>query len=102
MLAARTFGWLRQRRMVSTSASVASRSIGQRYTPGSVDPRPNRTGMTSLDRLRVAFRTALDLPEDYEVDSLEYRGIDKWDSLAHMALVAEIEDAFDIMIDTDE
>jgi acyl carrier protein len=58
--------------------------------------------MTSLDRLRVAFRTALDLPEDYEVDALEYRGIEKWDSLAHMALVAEIEDAFDIMIDTDE
>ncbi len=58
--------------------------------------------MTNIDRLRVAFRTALGLPEDYDVDALEYRGIDKWDSLAHMALVAEIEDAFDVMIDTDE
>lgn len=58
--------------------------------------------MSNIDRLRVAFRTALDLPQDYDVDSLEYRGIDKWDSLAHMALIAEIEDSFGVMIDTDE
>ena len=58
--------------------------------------------MTNLDRLRVAFRTALALPEDYDVDKLEYRGIEKWDSLAHLSLVGEIEDAFDVMLDTDE
>jgi acyl carrier protein len=58
--------------------------------------------MSNTDRLRDAFRKALDLPADYDVDGLEYRGIEKWDSLAHMALVAEIEDTFDVMIDTDE
>jgi acyl carrier protein len=58
--------------------------------------------MSNLDRLRQAFRTALGLPEDYDVDQLEYRAIDKWDSLAHMALVAQLEDTFDVMIDTDE
>lgn len=57
--------------------------------------------MSNIDRLRSAFRTALDLPEDFTVDSLEYRGIEKWDSLAHMALVATLEDEFDVMIDTD-
>ena len=58
--------------------------------------------MTNLDRLRVAFRIALGLPEDANVDRLEYRTIEQWDSLAHLSLVAEIEDAFDVMIDTDE
>jgi acyl carrier protein len=58
--------------------------------------------MSNIERLRVAFRTALSLRDDYDVDALEYRGIEKWDSLAHMSLVAEIEDAFDVMIDTDE
>jgi acyl carrier protein len=58
--------------------------------------------MSNIDRLREAFRTALGLPTDYPVDELEYRGIEQWDSLAHMALIAEIEDAFDVMIDTDE
>jgi acyl carrier protein len=58
--------------------------------------------MTNLDRLRVAFRTALGLPEDADVDGLEYRSIEQWDSLAHLSLVAGIEDAFDVMIDTDD
>jgi len=58
--------------------------------------------MTNLDRLRTAFRTALALPNDYDVDTLEYRGIEKWDSLAHLTLVGELEDTFDVMLDTDE
>jgi acyl carrier protein len=58
--------------------------------------------LTARERLRVAFRTALGLPPDQDVDQLEYRGIEAWDSLAHMSLVAAIEDAFDVMIDTDE
>ncbi|RKN14922.1 acyl carrier protein [Micromonospora musae] len=55
-----------------------------------------------LQRLRTVFRTALELPEDAEVESLEYRGIEQWDSLAHMSLVAAIEDEFDVMLETDE
>ncbi|TDC40269.1 acyl carrier protein [Micromonospora sp. 15K316] len=55
-----------------------------------------------LQRLRTVFRTALELPEDAEVESLEYRGIERWDSLAHMSLVAAIEDDFGVMLDTDE
>jgi acyl carrier protein len=58
--------------------------------------------MATLDSLRDAFRGALALPADFEVDDLQYRGIEKWDSLAHMALVAELEDTYGIMIDTDD
>lgn len=58
--------------------------------------------MTNLDHLRSSFRTALGLPDDFDVDTLEYRGIEKWDSLAHLTLVGEIEDTFDVMLDTDE
>lgn len=58
--------------------------------------------MSNIDRLRVAFRTALDLPADFDVDSLEYRANEKWDSLAHMSLIAAIEDTFDVMIDTED
>ena len=35
-------------------------------------------------------------------DTLEYRGIEQWDSVAHMQVVAEIEDAFDIMLEIDD
>lgn len=58
--------------------------------------------MIEIDRLRKVFRSALELPGDYDVDGLEYRAIEKWDSLAHMSLVAAIEDEFDVMIDTDD
>ncbi|HWH01417.1 MAG TPA: acyl carrier protein [Pilimelia sp.] len=57
---------------------------------------------TELHRLREVFRTALELPPDAAVDDLRYQGNDKWDSLAHMALVAAIEDEFSVMIDTDD
>jgi len=58
--------------------------------------------MSETDRLRRVFRTALSLPGDHDVDSLEYRSIASWDSIAHMSLVAAIEDEFGIMLDTDE
>ncbi|GLW05545.1 hypothetical protein Misp01_06750 [Microtetraspora sp. NBRC 13810] len=61
--------------------------------------------MDDLDRLRAVFRSTLDLAPDApdaDVDGLEYRAIPQWDSLAHMSLVAAIEDEFDIMIDTDD
>ena len=35
-------------------------------------------------------------------ENLAYRGIPEWDSVAHMQLVGEIEDAFDIMLETDD
>lgn len=33
---------------------------------------------------------------------LEYMGIPAWDSIGHMSLVAALEEAFDIMMDTDD
>lgn len=58
--------------------------------------------MPDLDQLRRVFRETLDLPPEVAVDTLQYRAIDKWDSLAHMALVAALEQEFDVMIDTED
>lgn len=56
----------------------------------------------SKDDLRKVFRLALDLDDAYNVDQLSYRQIKNWDSLAHMVLIAEIEDKFDVLLDTDD
>lgn len=37
-----------------------------------------------------------------EAETLEYQGISAWDSVGHMGLVSEIEETFDIMMDTDD
>ena len=48
-----------------------------------------------------AFIKALDVTEE-QLATLEYQGVASWDSVGHMELIAEIEDAFDIMMDTDD
>lgn len=59
--------------------------------------------MDTVDRLKVAFSEGLGLPiESIGWSTLVYRGIPEWDSVAHMQVVAEIEDAFDIMLETDD
>ncbi|WP_026065704.1 acyl carrier protein [Actinoalloteichus spitiensis] len=58
--------------------------------------------MTLVERLRGVFVQALDLGQDVEVEKLEYRGVDAWDSVGHMTLVAAVEDEFDVQLDTDQ
>jgi acyl carrier protein len=53
-------------------------------------------------KLREIFVEALELDEDVDVENLKYRDIEAWDSVGHMALVAAIEDEFDVQFDTDQ
>jgi len=54
------------------------------------------------ETLKKAFMEALGIDESKDIENLEYNTIDEWDSVAHMNLIGEIEDAFDIMLDTDD
>ena len=58
--------------------------------------------MDNLARLRDAFVEGLSIPGDSDFESLEYRGIPEWDSVAHMLLVGEIEAVFDVMLETQD
>ncbi len=48
------------------------------------------------------FSKSLGISEEIICDSLEYNSIPEWDSIAHMTLISELEDGFDIMLDTDD
>ncbi|MEJ9281702.1 acyl carrier protein [Ureibacillus thermosphaericus] len=54
------------------------------------------------EKLRKIFAEALGIDESQVTDDLTYNSIPEWDSVAHMALVAEIDDQFDTMLDTDD
>jgi acyl carrier protein len=56
----------------------------------------------SRHELREAFVAALDLPADTDVEALEIGMTPEWDSIGHMALVAELEDRFSIELETDD
>jgi acyl carrier protein len=56
----------------------------------------------SNGKLQDAFVGALGLRPGTDFESLTYRGIPEWDSVAHMQLVAKIELAFDVMLPTED
>ncbi len=57
--------------------------------------------MENEKKYRELFVEILGVNDD-ELDNLEYMGVSGWDSLGHMNLIAGIEEAFDIMMDTDD
>lgn len=57
--------------------------------------------MTNYEKYKKAFAEGLEI-SDEGIEELEYMGIPQWDSVGHMGLVASIEDAFDIMMDTED
>lgn len=58
--------------------------------------------MTNLEKYKNAFVEGLEISIDVVKDGLEYQGIPQWDSVGHMGLIASLEEAFDIMMDTDD
>lgn len=53
-------------------------------------------------KLKKIFAEALNISENKVINELEYNSIPEWDSISHMALVAAIDEEFDIMMDTDD
>lgn len=54
------------------------------------------------NKLQNTFAESLGIPLEKIVDDLEYSKVPEWDSVAHMALVAAIEQTFGIMIDAED
>lgn len=55
----------------------------------------------NYDKYVEAFRKALHLYDQTDFLNLKYRDAG-WDSVAHMVLISEVENVFDIMLDTDD
>jgi acyl carrier protein len=58
--------------------------------------------MTNSEKLISAFSVSLMITEDKILDGLSYQSIPEWDSVSHMVLITEIEDSFDISLDTED
>lgn len=58
--------------------------------------------MTNLEKYVAAFTEGLGVDGSVVNSTLEYQSIDAWDSVGHMGLIAELEDAFDIEMETDD
>jgi len=56
-----------------------------------------------MDRLLDCFVQAFGINRDQIIPlKLAYQSIPEWDSVGHMTLVAEIENTFDVRLDSDD
>lgn len=57
--------------------------------------------MSSLETYNRIFTETFEVSEDILSD-YKYQDTPSWDSVGHMTMIASLEDAFDIMMDTDD
>lgn len=57
--------------------------------------------MNNKDIYAKVFMEALEIDES-QLPGLEYMAVPAWDSVGHMSLIAMLEDAFNIQMETDD
>ncbi len=58
--------------------------------------------MSAQEKYDEAFIETFEIEKSDLTEKLEYQSIPAWDSVGHMALMAEIEEVFDIMLEMDD
>lgn len=57
--------------------------------------------MTNLEKYNNVFKESF-MVEEIQLEELIYQSVVSWDSVGHMGLIAQLEETFDIMLDTDD
>ena len=58
--------------------------------------------MNNQEKLVSAFVEALGVDSSVVINDLKYQSIVEWDSISHMVLISQLEETFDVSIDTDD
>ena len=58
--------------------------------------------MSNLDKYKKCFISNFALEENALKKNIEYNSIPEWDSIGHMAMIAELEETFEISMDIDD
>lgn len=57
--------------------------------------------MTNIEKYEDTFINSFQVNK-HELSALSYQGVDTWDSVGHMKMIAELEEAFNVMLETDD
>ena len=58
--------------------------------------------MDNKEKYKEIFTKSLSIDETKFNDKIKYNDIPEWDSIGHMTLMSELEEGFNISIDTDD
>tara|TARA_B100000767_G_C19627801_1_gene476912 strand:+ start:326 stop:568 length:243 start_codon:yes stop_codon:yes gene_type:complete len=57
--------------------------------------------MENLEKYKNVFIETFQIKES-QLEGLKYQDVDEWDSVGHMGLMTDLEEAFDIEMDIDD
>lgn len=57
--------------------------------------------MSNIEKYKKVFQEILEV-EPQDVEKLKYQEIQAWDSIGHMNLIAELENVFEIEMETED
>ncbi len=58
--------------------------------------------MDNQEKYDKVFIETFSIDKSLLINDIEYNTIEEWDSVGHMNMIAELEDAFDIMMEMDD
>ena len=58
--------------------------------------------MTNKEKYAQVFIDSFSITADQLNENLVYQSVQQWDSIGHMSMIAALEEAFDIMMETDD
>jgi acyl carrier protein len=58
--------------------------------------------MTNKEKYDEVFIDSFSITADQLNEGLVYQSVQQWDSIGHMGMIAALEEAFDIMLETDD
>ena len=58
--------------------------------------------MNNIEKYKKAFTDSLSIETSTLNNNLKYNEIPEWDSIGHMTLISDLEEKFDIRIETDD
>lgn len=58
--------------------------------------------MENKKRYETVFTEIFEVSPEELNEAFTFKAVDAWDSLTHLTLIAELEDTFDVMFETDD
>ena len=58
--------------------------------------------MSAVEKYSKIFKDALNISDNKFNENIKYNEIEEWDSIAHMTLVAALEEEYKVTLETDD
>ena len=58
--------------------------------------------MSNLEKYKSVFAGTFGVPEDALGENFTFKDVPEWDSVAHLSLISELEDTFDVFFESED